>query len=162
MIARAWCVIAGVLWTATIIALGWLFVMGWTTPGTDGRTGIILAPSERDLILAEMRDLLKGVNGVLTGLGDSEEKREQAEQAARSVGMSMAADVSPTLMAKLPLAFKQMGMSVHRDMDGLADGIVAGEPLPKILSRLSSITTRCTTCHDMYQFIADNTGRRGG
>ena len=69
--------------------------------------------------------------------------------------MQMATDVNPTLMAKLPLAFKQMGMSVHRDMDGLADAAVAGETPQRILNRLAGITARCTTCHDMYRFGTD-------
>ena len=36
-----------------------------------------------------------------------EADRAQIEQAARSAGMAMAADVNPALMAKLPLPFKR-------------------------------------------------------
>jgi hypothetical protein len=157
MTARGWCLMTGALWATTIIALGWLFVKGWTTPGNDRRTEILLAPAERDQILVEMRDLLKAVGGVISGLSDPEQRRVEVEQAARSAGMHMAADVNPVLMAKLPLAFKQMGMSVHRDMDGLAEAVAQGESAPQILNRLSSITARCTTCHDLYRFAADNT-----
>ena len=86
------------LWIITIGVAGWFFVQGWTTPGTDGRMHIVLAPAERDLILSEMRMLL------VTGLAgqDQEANRTQMEQAARSAGMDMAADVNPALMAKLP------------------------------------------------------------
>jgi cytochrome c556 len=66
--------------------------------------------------------------------------------------MQMAADVNPAIMVKLPLAFKQMGMSIHKDMDRLADGIMQGESSVQILNRLSSMTARCTTCHDLYRF----------
>jgi len=142
------------LWIVTIGVAGWFFVQGWTTPGTDGRMQIVLAPAERDLILGEMRMLLKAVHGVVTGLAgqDPEANRTQMEQAARSAGMAMAADVNPSLMVKLPLPFKQMGMSIHKDMDALADGIVQKETPQQILERLSSMTARCTTCHDMYRF----------
>jgi hypothetical protein len=142
------------LWIATMGAAGWFFVQGWTTEGTDGRTQIVLAQAERDLVLSEMRMLLKAVHGVVTGLAgqDLETDRRQMEQAARSVGMAMAADVNPSLMAKLPLPFKQMGMSIHQDMDALADAIVQKETQQQILHRLSSMTARCTTCHDMYRF----------
>jgi hypothetical protein len=58
------CAAAGILWVVTVALIGWFFVKGWTAPSTDGRTEILLAPSERDLILAEMRDLLKAVSGV--------------------------------------------------------------------------------------------------
>jgi len=145
------------LWIVTIAVAGWFFVQGWTTPGTDGRMQVVLAPAERDLILGEMRMLLKAVHGVVTGLAgqDQEADRTQMEQAARSVGMAMAADVNPALMAKLPLPFKQMGMSIHRDMDALADAIVQKETSQQILQRLSSMTARCTACHDMYRFGVD-------
>ena len=145
------------LWIVTIGVAGWFFVQGWTTQGTDGRMQIVLAPAERDLILGEMRMLLKAVHGVVTGLAsqDQEAGRSQMEQAARSAGMGMAEDVNPALMAKLPLPFKQMGMSIHQDMDALADAIVQKETQQQILQRLSSMTARCTICHDMYRFSAD-------
>jgi hypothetical protein len=145
------------LWIVTIGVAGWFFVQGWTTQGTDGRMQIVLAPTERDLILGEMRLLLKAVHGMVTGLAaqNREADRAQIEQAARSAGMAMAADVNPALMAKLPLPFKQMGMSIHKDMDALADAIVQKETPQQILQRLSSMTARCTTCHDLYRFSAE-------
>lgn len=141
-----------VLWIITVGMIVALFVQGHTRPGVDGRTEIILAPSERDLVLAEMRQLLKAVHGVVTVLGSSEQNLKAAEGAARAAGMTMAADVNPAVMLKLPLPFKQMGMSIHKDMDRLADGIAQGESSVQILNRLSSMTSRCTTCHDMYRF----------
>ena len=60
------------LWILTIGVAGWFFVQGWTTPSTDGRMHIVLAPTERDLILGEMRMLLKAVHGVVTGLAGQE------------------------------------------------------------------------------------------
>jgi len=151
------CRIALGLWIVTIGVAGWFFVQGWTTESSDGRTEIVLAPAERDLILGEMRMLLKAVHGVVTGLAgrDQEANRAQMEQVARSAGMGMAEDVNPALMAKLPLPFKQMGMSIHHDMDALADAIVQKETPQQILQRLSSMTARCTACHDLYQFQAE-------
>jgi len=145
------------LWIVTVGVAGWFFVQGWTAQSTDGRMQIVLAPTERDLILGEMRMLLKAVHGVVRGLAgqDQEVDRAQIEQAARSAGMGMAEDVNPALMAKLPLPFKQMGMSIHKDMDALADAVVQKETPQQILQRLSNMTARCTTCHDMYRFSAD-------
>lgn len=142
------CLTALVIWLVTMGGLGWLFVRGWTTEGSDRRTAIALAPSEQDQILSEMRLLLKAVHGVVTGLSGSDGDVKAVEEAAR------AADVSPALMAKLPLAFKQMGVSVHQEMDQLADAVVQRESPPQLLRRLSSITARCTTCHDLYRFSA--------
>lgn len=153
MMRHRLCLIAVVLWLVTAGAGVWFFVKGWTTPGTDQRTAIILAPSERDMILGEMRMLLKAVHGVVTGLSAAEPDRQAMETAARAAGMAMAADVNPAVMGKLPLAFKQMGMSIHRDMDELADAIVHNEATPDLLRRLSSMTARCTTCHEMFQLV---------
>lgn len=66
--------------------------------------------------------------------------------------MGMDKDVNPTMVAKIPLAFKQMGMSVHHEFDGLADGIAQGETASQIIRRLSTITGQCTACHQMYRF----------
>ena len=145
------------LWIVTFGAVGWFFVQGWTTQGTDGRTQIFLASAERDLILGEMRMLLKAVHGVVAGLAvqDQEADRAQMEQAARSAGMHMAEDVNPALMEKLPLPFKQMGMSIHKDMDALADAVIQKETSQQILQRLSNMTARCTACHDMYRFSTE-------
>lgn len=151
------CRIALGLWIVTIGVAGWFFVQGWTTESPDGRTQIVLAPAERDLILSEMRMLLKAVHGVVAGLAgqDQEADRAQMEQAARSAGMHMAEDVNPALMAKLPLPFKQMGMSIHKDMDALADAVIQKETSRQILQRLSNMTARCTACHDMYRFSTE-------
>lgn len=149
-ISLCWIVIG--LWIVSVAVLGWFFVKGSTSAGSDGRTEIALAPVERDQILAEMRQLLKGVQGVVTAV--NEQNAKGAETAARAVGMGMAVDVEPAIMMKLPLPFKQMGMSVHRDFDAIADGVARGEAGAQSLQRLSSIMSRCTTCHDLYRLAA--------
>jgi len=147
-----WCMAVFILWVMTIAFLGWFFIKGLTTEGSDGRTEILLATAERDEILAEMRQLLKAVDGVIRGLGVPQPDLKAMETAARGAGMNMAADTEPAIMAKLPLPFKQMGMSIHKDMDALADAIEQQETPQQILQRLSSMTARCTVCHDMYRF----------
>jgi hypothetical protein len=109
------------LWMVTVGAAGYFFVKGRTVPAPDGRTAVVLSEAERNQILTEMRQLLKSVHGVLQGV--SSQDMGGAGRAARAAGMAMAADVNPVLMAKLPITFKSLGMSVHRDFDGLADGI---------------------------------------
>jgi hypothetical protein len=152
---RSICLIAILLWLMTLAVGTWLFVRGWTRPGSDGRTEILLAPAERDQILAEMRLLLKTVDGILRGLGDAEIDRRVLAMIAREAGMGMAADVEPTIMAKLPLPFKQLGMSIHKDMDALADAIAEGATAQEIVRRLSDMTARCTACHEMYRLSVD-------
>ena len=147
---KRWFIGVAVLWIGTIAAVGYFFVKGRTVPAPDGRTAVVLSEAERDQILTEMRQLLKSVHGVLQGV--STQDLSEAGKAARAAGMAMASDVNPALMAKLPLTFKTMGMSVHRDFDGLADGIQAGERGEQALKRLADLTSRCTVCHDLYRF----------
>ena len=47
-----------------------------------------------------------------------------------------------------------MGMSIHKDLDALAEAVVQGETPQQILRRLSSTTALRTACHDMYRFKA--------
>ena len=145
---------AAVLWVVTVGTAGYFFVKGRTVPAPDGRTTIVLSGAERGQVLGEMRQLLKSVHGILQGV--SAQDLTGAGRAARAAGMGMAADVNPVLLAKLPLAFKAMGMSVHRDFDRLADGIQSGERGEQTLKRLSDIMNRCTACHDLYRFAASS------
>lgn len=150
------CWIALLLWVIGAGVLGWFFMTGITAPADDGRTAIQLKVAERAFILKEMRQLLQTVHGVVTGLSDPDpsQGRTQAAAAARSGGMGMAVDANPALMLKLPLPFKQMGLSVHRDFDSLADAITEGATSQQVLHQLSNITSRCTACHEMFQLTA--------
>ena len=150
------CWLALFLWIAGAGILGWFFIAGKTVPGEDARTAIQLAPAERTFILKEMRQLLQTIHGIVMGLSDQNQSRgrTQAAAAARSGGMEMAADANPALMLKLPLPFKQIGISVHEDFDKLADAITEGTTSQQILHQLSSITSRCTACHEMFQLTA--------
>jgi len=137
------------LWLITVAGFGYLFVRGWTSVSSDGRAAIHLAPAEQDLVLAEMRQMLHSVHNFVAGLSAGD--RKIMEQAARDSGMAMAADVNPLLIAKLPLAFKQQGMGVHRDFDALADNIAQGADQAIILRNFTGITARCVGCHVSYR-----------
>lgn len=147
---KRWFIGSLILWLFVIGMAVFFFVKGWTIPSLDSRTTVALSEVERDQILTEMRQLLKSVHGVLQGV--STQDLSGAGKSARAAGMAMAADVNPLLMAKLPLTFKAMGMSVHRDFDGLADGIQSGERSEQVLKRLTELTSRCTACHELYRF----------
>jgi hypothetical protein len=147
------CRVALALWIVSAGLLGWFFFQGATTPSADDRTVVHLAPIECKFILTERRELLQAVHGVVTGLSppDQSQGQAQAAVAARSAGMKMAVDDNHSLMLKLPLPMKQLGMSVHRDFDELGNAINAGTISQDVLQRLSTITTGCLACHEMYQ-----------
>jgi hypothetical protein len=152
MNARKLAIAAIALWLITIATLATMFVRGNTTAGSDNRTAVMLNTPERDLVLSEMRGLLSGTQLILDGLNRNDMK--QVADAARAVGMGSAADVNPGLMSKLPLSFKQLGMSVHHDMDALADAAQAGKPAAEIQGMLSNTLSSCVACHATYQLKA--------
>lgn len=152
MNARKLAIAAIALWLITIATLATMFVRGNTTAGSDNRTAVMLNTPERDLVLSEMRGLLSGTQLILDGLNRNDMK--QVADAARAVGMGSAADVNPGLMSKLPLSFKQLGMSVHHDMDALADAAQAGKPAAEIQGMLSKTLSSCVACHATYQLKA--------
>lgn len=138
------------LWLATIAAAAWVFVRGSTAPGTDGRTAIVLAASEKDFVMSEMRQLLATTQTILDGT--LRDDRASIVGAARPVGMGASAHAPPTILAKLPLEFKKLAMSMHHDMDGLADAAEAGKPMPELQRMLSDVMLKCVQCHATWQF----------
>ncbi len=152
MNARTLAIAAFALWLLTIAVLAFFFIRGNTAPGTDKRTAVVLAPAERELILAEMRGLLTTVHDVLDGLNKNDMK--QVADAARRAGMGSAADVNPALMAKLPLDFKSLGMSVHHDMDDLAQAANSGKSPAELQTMLTNTMSKCLGCHAAWQLQA--------
>ena len=145
--------IAFALWVITIGVFGYFFVTGSTQKSTDNRTAVLLSSQESDLILGEMRTMLSATSGVLIALGEGDMKKASA--AARSAGMAMAVDTTPVLMAKLPLEFKSLGMSVHGDFDLLAADIDTGLTPQQVAQRLGVTTTKCVACHAAYRLRAE-------
>lgn len=146
--------IALLLWVATIVVLAWFFIRGNTQPGNDGRTAIVLQASERNLVLSEMRGLLSATQVILDAANQGDMQR--IIKASTAAGMAGAADVNPALMAKLPIEFKSLGMSVHRSMDEIAKAAKDGAPAQKILQMASDVLTKCVACHSAWQIkVAD-------
>ena len=146
--------VAILLWVASLAVGAWFFIRGNVERGSDNRTAIVLKSGERDLILQEMRALLMATHDILDGINRND--LASVARAARSAGMAAAADVNPALMAKLPLPFKSMGMSVHRNMDDMAHAAESGAPAPEILKRLTTTLTLCVGCHTTWQLTADH------
>ncbi|MFO7594216.1 MAG: hypothetical protein R6X15_09265 [Pseudomonadota bacterium] len=149
MSTRVLAISALVLWLVTVGVAATMFVGGKTTGGSDGRTAIVLEEAERDLVLAEMRTMLDSVQGIVSGL--SEENMEQVSKAAKASGMAIAGDVPPSVMGKLPLEFKQMGMGVHRGFDELSVSVQQELPPDMILGQLGEQLNSCVACHASYQ-----------
>ncbi len=140
------------LWLVTIAVAVFFFVRGQTRMAPDGRTAVLLAPDERNLVLTEMRGMLGAVQGIVDGVNAGNMK--QVAQAARASGMAAAADVNPALMAKLPLEFKELGLGVHKRFDGIATEADSGASHEKMLAHLGTQLSACVACHASYRIEA--------
>ena len=138
-------------WVITISYAGYKFKYG-NTKKVDSRVEIILTAPEKDLVLGEMRLLLEGLQGIISGLSKSDFKK--VEVSARGNGMVMAQDVNPALMLKLPVEFKSVGMGVHKAFDDLAENI-DGKDVKIILREIDSIMDSCVGCHLIYKLEID-------
>lgn len=124
-------------------------IQGSVTPGTDGRAAILLEPGERDLVLSEMRVFLESTQQILAGI--AEDDLANAARHARRSGRAAQQAVPGSLMGKLPLAFKQMGLATHTGFDELAlDAEQLGDR-DHTLTQLAGLLQNCVACHASYR-----------
>lgn len=135
---------------AANVGLVYTFVLSGTTAQVaDQRTAILLEDSERELVLGEMRMFL-GVTQRITA-GINAEDMKAVTEVARSVGRAAAQGVPGTLMGKLPVEFKKLGMATHSGFDQIAmDAESLGDPA-HALEQLSGLLNNCVACHAAYQ-----------
>ncbi len=150
-----WSVTAAILVLVAGVAATF-FVRGNTTASDDGRTAIVLNATERAFVLSEMRGLLEAVEAITKAV--AQDDMAAVSTAARAVGMGAVGNEPVTLIAKLPLEFKTLGMTTHQSFDDLAleaedmgDGMV-------VLDQLGNILSNCTSCHAGYRFAVGGDG----
>ena len=125
-------------------------VVGSTELADGGRLAIKLAPSERALVLREMREFVSGLQAIADAL--SREDMKAVAKASRALGSARAHDVPAALMGKLPLEFKTLARGVHGEFDTIAmDAEAIGMP-KHTLAQLSSALQKCAACHASFQF----------
>lgn len=139
------------LLAVVITAMIYVFVLPVSTErADDGRAIIILEPAEREFVLAEMRKFLETVEAITKGLADSDMTAVAAS--ARGGGLENEGSAPPSIVAKLPWAFKELAMDTHRAFDGLAGQAEGGAGQTAMLTALGDLMNKCTTCHAGYRF----------
>ncbi|GIX40528.1 MAG: hypothetical protein KatS3mg129_0261 [Leptospiraceae bacterium] len=111
---------------------------------------IYLTKEEKEFVLMEMRQLLKSIHNIHTGL--YEENYNFAYNSAKKVGMNMVNELQAAekfILLKLPSEFKQLGFSTHKQFDILAESI-KHKNNKEIQKNLSILTSYCISCHDLY------------
>ncbi|KVW95642.1 hypothetical protein ABW22_10635 [Thiobacillus denitrificans] len=119
------------------------------TSDHDARVVLELTSSERVMILEEMRMFLTGVQKMTGALGQQD--MPAVAEAARDMGQKMVHEVPPALRAKLPMEFRQLGFSVHRDFDQIALDADSLKDVSYSLGQLSATLQKCVACHATYQ-----------
>ncbi len=136
--------------------LAYTFVIAGKTEqnptAADTRTAIVLTDSERALVLAEMRGFLTAVQSMNNALATGD--MAQVEQSARSVGRAAAQEVPPALMAKLPLQFKELGLSTHQGFDQIAMDAHDLADAKHSQQQLGRLMNNCVACHATFQLHA--------
>lgn len=136
-----------VLATATLL---YLFVIrGETLPASDGRKAVLLAPGERDLVLAEMRAFLVALQEISQAV--VEQDAVMAAAAARRVGAAAQQGMPAGLAGKLPLEFKRLGFDTHSRFDQLALNAEQFGDSAQVLPELATLMQNCIACHAVYR-----------
>jgi len=129
--------------------LGYTFLIkGETVAASDGRKALLLEAGERDLVLGEMRMFLESVQTIVAA---KEEDMDSVIKAARKVGFAAQQGVPASLMKKLPLDFKKLGMGTHKAFDQLAiDAQDLGDK-QQVMEQLGELMRNCVACHKLYR-----------
>ena len=147
MYIKLWSTI--IILAAIIVAGAYKFIIqGSTHPGDDGRMAVELTASERNLVLSEMRLFLETVQQVTAAMGNN--TLPQAAPALKRVGSAARGNIPASLMAKLPISFKQLGFDTHAQFDALAEFAASGDQV-QAAQKLGQLLTNCIACHAAYQ-----------
>jgi cytochrome c556 len=109
---------------------------------------------ERDLVLEEMRGFLEGVQTITQGLAKNDMK--SIAEAAKKIGMVNAGGFPVSLMAKLPLEFKTLGMATHKAFDALSMEAQDLSETKAVLAKMAELMNNCTTCHSTYRIDSES------
>lgn len=114
----------------------------------DPRQSLGLTDAEQIEFLAEMRQMLASIQGIVAGIGT--EDRDAIAAAARLSGNRMARATPASVRAKLPQAFKEIGgpthllfeeIAIRAETDDMADlAILTGRTLEQ-----------CLACHARFR-----------
>ena len=148
------CWLVSLLLAVALGAMVYLFVVrGAVEKSEDGRTAILLQGVERDLVLAEMREFLEGGQEITSSIGEGD--FAAVAKHSTKIGSAAAGGVPLTLMSKLPIEFKTLGLETHSAFDDLAKLAIESKDAVAVIANLSDVLNNCTTCHEGYRLAAE-------
>ena len=118
------------------------------TTKIDKRINLGLTPTEKAAFLSEMQQMLKSIQGVVSGIGSNDP--EKIIKAARYSGNRMARATPEFVKKKTPEAFKQIGGPTHMMFEEL---VVRAETddMESLTQLTGQLMQQCVKCHAMFK-----------
>lgn len=114
----------------------------------DPRMDLGLTPEERAEFLAEMRQMLASIQGILQGIGT--EDRDRIAESARRSGNRMARATPEAVRAKLPQSFRDIGGPTHLLFEELAVRAETDE-MDGLARFTADLMNQCVACHAAFR-----------
>jgi hypothetical protein len=114
----------------------------------DERQSLGMTPGERAEFLAEMRQMLASVEGVVTGIAARD--RAAIAAAARRSGNRMARATPKSIRQRLPQAFKALGGPTHLMFEELAIRAETDD-MQSLTALTGELLQQCLACHAMFR-----------
>ena len=114
----------------------------------DARVNLQLTESEAVEFLAEMRNMLASIQGIVLGIGT--EDRELIIRSARLSGNQMARNTPTAVRAKLPESFKALGGPTHMMFEEL---VIRAETddMDTLAEFTGELMKQCLSCHAQFR-----------
>jgi hypothetical protein len=114
----------------------------------DQRTSLNLTPAEQTQFLAEMRQMLASVQGVIAGIGAQD--RQKIAEAARLSGNLMARATPESVRQKFPQAFRELGGPTHMLFEELAIRAETDD-MDMLALAAGEVMRQCLACHALFR-----------
>ena len=135
-------------WLLLSLALAGTHAIAGETQSTDGRLDLKLTPEEQTVFLADMRNMLASIQGVMQGIGESD--RERIASAASQSGNRMARATPASIRAKTPQAFRDIGGPTHMLFEELAVRAETDD-MESLARDTSKLMNQCMACHATFR-----------
>jgi hypothetical protein len=142
----------GVVAVLVLVIVGGAYkfmIQGVTEQSSDGRMAIKLNENEKNLVLEEMRAFLTSTQQIVASINNKDIK--QVGKSARAVGRAAQDAVPGTLMGKLPMEFKKLGVDTHNKFDVMAMDAEQLEDSGHSMNQLAELLQNCVACHASYR-----------
>lgn len=135
-------------WFLLVLALASVSVWADTVHPVDTRINLKLTVQERAEFLAEMRQMLSSIQGIVQGIGEAD--RNKIAAAARLSGNQMARTTPDSVRAKLPQSFRDIGGPTHMMFEELAVRAETDE-MEMLARQTGALMNQCMACHATFR-----------